>query len=566
LAAEALTREPRFRELAGRVRMRSLLRGLRAGVAVGVLGALVLTLAGKLFGVAVWPVAATVWVLAFTVGAVAVASLRQPDALAVARAADGLGLAERVSSALYAERQTSTVADLLAADARGALARLEPSTYRLLDNVPLWRALALGAVLLLVLLALPIPQIGRDAGSAEQAARIATAQQHVEALELQPPRDNAASVPLAQKTNEELRALRDALARSDSSADAARAVENSQRQLAQLPGADDYAWRRSLDATASALEAQHDDALIPLARALRDRDPQAADQALSDLSARLDQPGGMSDAERSHVRNALQSAANASAGSQPQLASELRRAATSSRLDSQALRDLLAQGAADARALDGLEATQADLSQLRATTLPPNATLVAATGTPTAFALVRGTPPPNATLVAVPVGSGPGAGAGSGSNGGGQSGGGQGVGPQGSGAGGGAGTGDTPSQGRPSSNDANGTGGSNAGQRVAPNASTPTTYDPVYAPSHLGGEGGPQVQPHGDPTGAGGAGVDLPQGPLSVGDVRPYDQVYSQYAQEARQSTSRQALPPNVQNMVDRYFGAIAPQDQAKQP
>ena len=46
----------------------------------------------------------------------------------------------------------------------------------------------------------------------------------------------------------------------------------------------------------------------------------------------------------------------------------------------------------------------------------------------------------------------------------------------------------------------------------------------------------------------------------------PYDQVYAQYAQEARQSTSRQSLPPNVQNLVDRYFGSIAPASDAPQP
>jgi hypothetical protein len=178
---------------------------------------------------------------------------------------------------------------------------------------------------------------------------------------------------------------------------------------------------------------------------------------------------------------------------------------------------------------------------------------VRATGTPTAYVLVRGTPPPNATLVAVPGGSV-------------ASGTGSGTGPQGTGVGGGAGYGDKPSQGQPSSQDAPAANASQSGQRPAPNSATPTTYDAVYAPSRLGGEGGPAVQPGGDPTGARGAGVDLPEGPLTVGDVRPYDQVYAQYAQEARQSTSRQSLPPNVQNLVDRYFGSIAPPSQAPQP
>jgi hypothetical protein len=81
----------------------------------------------------------------------------------------------------------------------------------------------------------------------------------------------------------------------------------------------------------------------------------------------------------------------------------------------------------------------------------------------------------------------------------------------------------------------------------------------VYAPSHPNGADGPDVQVGGAATGARGDGVDLPNGPVTTGDVRPYDQVYAQYAAEARQSAARQQLPPNVQGMVDRYFGAIAP-------
>ena len=74
------------------------------------------------------------------------------------------------------------------------------------------------------------------------------------------------------------------------------------------------------------------------------------------------------------------------------------------------------------------------------------------------------------------------------------------------------------------------------------------------------------VQAPGDATGANGAGVDLPEGPLTVGAVRPYNQVYAEYAQEARQSAARQSLPANVQTLVDRYFGAISPPTDAPGP
>ncbi len=513
--------------LALRLRLQGLLRAGRIGASIGLVGAALVTTAGKLGGFDAWPQAAVVWLGLSVVVSVGLAALHAPDTLTVARAADRLGLAERLSSAVYAESRSAPVSALLTLDARHALSHLDPTAYGVAEPRRTWQALGIGALVLAVLVALPIPRVGSDAAQVEDAARVTAAQQRVEAIELQPPKDNQRTAELREKTSSELRSLRDALSRSESSTDAARAIENTQRQLAQLPGADEYAWRRSLDATAAALEAQRDQALVPLARALRDRDAEAANRALAELEARFDQPGGMSDAERANVRSALQAAANAAAGSQPRLASALRRsasAASGAGLKSQELRDLLAEGAADASALDGLERSQADLSQLRATTLPPDATLVPARGTPTAYALLRAGPRGNA-----------------------------------------AGYGDTPSQGQPSTSDAPAAGG-NRDRQVAPNAATPTNYDAVYASSHLGGDGGPAVQPAGDPTGASGAGVDLPQGPLTVGDVRPYDQVYAQYAQEARQSTSRQALPPNVQTVVDRYFGSIAPPSDAPPP
>ena len=558
-AGSALLADRRLQALAFRVRARQLLRLIRLGLAAGLVGAAAITLVGKLTGYSAWPLAAAFWLGLTLVTALALTFMRAPDAARVARAADGLGLAERISSAIYAESRSASVSHLLIRDARQALAGLRPAAYPVWGDRRPWQALGLGAIVLTLLVALPISPFGTDATSSADAARVSAARQRVEAIELQPPKDDRQASELREKTSAEVRGLRDALARSDSSTDAARAIENTQRQLAHLPGADDYAWRRSLDAAAAALDGQRDQALVPLTRALRDRDTEAVDRALADLAAQFDQPGGMSDAERTNVRSALQAAANAAAGGQPRLGSALRRsasAATGSDLNSQELRDLLAEGVADASALDGLEQSQADLSQLRATTLPPNATLVPARGTPTAYALVRGTPRPGAN--AGPAGGPQGGNDSQGATAsGGQSP--QGTNPRNGGqGGGGAGYGDTPSQGQPSTRDAPAAGGSSRPQ-VAPNSAAPTTYDQVYAPSHLGGDGGPAVQPAGDPTGAGGAGVDLPDGPLTLGDVRPYDQVYAQYAQEARQSSSRQTLPPNVQNVVDQYFGSIAP-------
>src|SRR5205823_2058072 len=113
----------------------------------------------------------------------------------------------------------------------------------------------------------------------------------------------------------------------------------TQRQLAQLPGADEYAQRRALDALATSLDSQRDQALIPLARAVRNREAEAANQALADLAADTDRT--------QQTRNELHAAANAVAGSSPRLAAALRRAASDSSLTSSELQDLLSQSAAD---------------------------------------------------------------------------------------------------------------------------------------------------------------------------------------------------------------------------
>jgi hypothetical protein len=527
MATDGISSHPALRQLARRVRARWLLRTFHRALLVAFAGLAAVTLAGRLLDMDGWPLVGLGWTVLVLLGALALGVVRAPTEWAIAREADALGLAERVSSALYARAATASVAELIEADARSALDGLDPRRYSLIRGSGAWRSLGVALAVLGILLVVPLPRLGQ-AADARDAQRVAAAEQRVEAMQLQPPSDKQLT-ELQTRTAEQLQALREALARSSSSQAAARAIEDTQRQLAHLPNSDDYAARRSADAVAQALESQPHDVLIPLAQALRAHDAHAVDQALADLSARLDTPGSTTDAQRADAQLALQAAANAASATQPRLAGALRKAASgvaaqqSGALADKNLQDALDQTATDAAALDKLEQTLTDLGQLRAAALPAGATLVVATGTPTAYTLVSGTPPPNATPVGLGV----------------------------------AAAGQTGARGQGADNGAPGSGAS-------PNGTTP--YDPVYAPSHLGGEPGPQVQVSGAATDARGASVDLPQGPVSAGDVRPYDQVYAQYAQEARQSAARQSLPPNVQALVDRYFGAIAPTPGAASP
>jgi hypothetical protein len=556
IGAETLLDHPRLRRLAARVRARWQLRLARRGLTLALAGACLITLAGRLEAADAWPpgwaliVAAVTWFAACGLVTLGLALRGGPSAWAVAREADALGLAERVTSALHATATHAPVAELIERDARAALVALDPGRYAISEAPRAWWAVGVGCAALALVALAPLPRL-RQAPDPRDAQSVAVAQQRVEALELQVPSDAAHATDLGSRTTQQLAALRAALSRSASRADAARELEQAQRQLAQLPTTDELAQRRALDSTAAALEAQQDTALIPLARALRSHDTQAIQQALGDLQQRLDTPGGASDAERSDLQVGLQAAANAAAASQPQLAGDLRKAASGAgsrqpgALSDQDLQTTLSQDAATAAALDQLQQTLSDLGQLRATILPANATLVpsTSTGTPTALALVNGTPPPGAT----PVGLGPGSGQAP---------------PNATPLGLGVGSTTTSSDGS-RGNSANASGVP-TGSGASPNGMQP--YDPVYAPSHPNGADGAEVQVGGDATGARGDGVDLPNGPVTPGDVRPYDQVYAQYAAEARQSAARQQLPPNVQGMVDRYFGAIAPTPGAAGP
>jgi hypothetical protein len=58
--------------------------------------------------------------------------------------------------------------------------------------------------------------------------------------------------------------------------------------------------------------------------------------------------------------------------------------------------------------------------------------------------------------------------------------------------------------------------------------------------------------------------VALPDSPVVLGAARPYDEVYGQYETAARQSMVRQALPPALQGLVQRYFSALAPEPGAE--
>jgi len=568
--------------------MRWLLERIRIGLLVGLGGAALVVLGGRSVGFDGGTVAAGVWVILALSGAAATGLSRWPDDWAVARAADGLGLEERVASALHAVRIHHPAASLLAEDAAFALRRIDPRQYPLLPQPRRWRPVPLLALALTVASLAPLPMLGDAGRQAAEARTVAATRQSVEALqkELVRPADPQ---PLAVATGAELRALEEELRRSRDSLQAARALEQAQERLAALARSEDYAWQRTVDRLSSTWTGEPD--LGALSRALSSRDSEGVEEALSELSARAPD---MSSEERQQLQLALQSGANVSRDL-PELSAALREAAgqvasagaagegdtngIAASMDR--LADLLSQGAARSQALQTAQQAVAGLGQARAALGSPSGIssgsggAVAAgppsgsasggqagqgTGGASGAGSSSGSGSGSGTGSGSGSGSGAGSGSGSGSGSGGAGGSGSGsggAGGSGGGSGAGAGAGGGPSPGRHGSGNS---GATLSGGQAPPGNAGPVRYDSIFAPSLMGGEGGPRVQAPGDAAGASGDTAETPNSPMTLGSVRPYDQVYGQYEAAARDSLSRRPLPPALQGLVQRYFSSIAPE------
>lgn len=95
-----------------------------------------------------------------------------------------------------------------------------------------------------------------------------------------------------------------------------------------------------------------------------------------------------------------------------------------------------------------------------------------------------------------------------------------------------------------------------------PNQNRLDDYNAVYAPQHLGGEGGDFVTP--DQQGNADGGVDIGQGgPNPNRDpgqaTVPYTEVYQRYAEQAGAALDNDYIPLGMKDYVRQYFGALEP-------
>jgi tetratricopeptide (TPR) repeat protein len=93
-----------------------------------------------------------------------------------------------------------------------------------------------------------------------------------------------------------------------------------------------------------------------------------------------------------------------------------------------------------------------------------------------------------------------------------------------------------------------------------PNEGRVEDYESLYAPGHIGGEGGPIVSP--DPQGTQG-GVPVGEAPVDPNQpdpaLVPYDQLYGDYTAEASKAIDDSYIPLGMKDYVRQYFGSLEP-------
>lgn len=97
-------------------------------------------------------------------------------------------------------------------------------------------------------------------------------------------------------------------------------------------------------------------------------------------------------------------------------------------------------------------------------------------------------------------------------------------------------------------------------QNNGPGDGGETSYEQIYAPTLLGGEGGPAV---GLPDSENGDGDVIGQGPVAPGEegtsLVPYNDVYSQYEQVNNQAIENGEVPSQFLQIVKNYFDSLKP-------
>lgn len=546
---------------------------VRQLVAYGLYGAggslLILVLARML------PIPYYHWIaLACPVLAVGIGALlwigRQPTWLDSAQVADEQGLMQRTVTAWQHRDSSLAVALRQREDALRHLRRQLPhivSSVRIWSEVKKQTLITAGLVLAGVLLLLvPNPQDDRLAQLAEQREALAEAEQKVEEAIQEVAADPNLSEEQKKQLEQMLEQAKAALAKSDDPAERLQALRAVEKQLEKAREAEE---RKQAALNRLQQELSQSQGTQGLAQALEQGDREALTAALQEAARAIE---SLSQQEREELAAALQLAeeqlrqAAEAAHSQEamKIADELAAAAGQiaqgqipqalTALE-QGLLQAMTMSAQSQQALQTAAQAQAALQQSQMA-------LAAAAGTPGNNA-ATGTPGTGGTPGTAAPGQSPGQ----------QPAGNQAAAPgnqQGtgnSGQGNGAGNGNGPGQGNGSGNgngngNGNGAGGgTGSGGGVGPGAGLGSgRHQLVTVPTQrIDDDGGP-VDTVGGPLGSGPSqSRQSANSQVSSGTTLPYEEVYGEYEQFARESLTKGNIPSDYQEVVKQYFESIEP-------
>lgn len=448
------------------------------------------------------------------------------------------GLKERVSTALETSRQNHTdggESSLLLRQRQDALtaARQVDSGHLMPVRIPVRE---ISAILLMILVLAGLFQFGQPAFQAalqsrlEQQALLAQ-NEKIAALITEIERSHQLSPEQQQALIQPLRQAQQDLSQADSSEQGVSILTRTEGELHSLSSPQLEEQIESLQALGEILGGPLEDT----GRSLAEGDLEGAVQELEDLN-----PGELSPQEQAGLAEDLEAAASTLQSNQPELAGSLRSAA-------QALRGEDAQAAqshlADASQALRETAWRAELSQA--------AEQAAAALNQDSQQLAQQSQTGAATGQASGASSGPetgqsSTGESSGSPGGEDSG----------GSTSGAGQGESQGQSQP---------GADAGSQSIESANSPgdggeRVYEPIYAPSRLGGDGEEEVQLPGSQSPGDEITGESPVLPEEMGGGQvPYIEVFPQYQEAARQAMESMPVPPHLRSLVRDYFSALEP-------
>lgn len=411
-----------------------------------------------------------------------------------------------------------------------------------------WSALVYGAlavwIMIGVLLLVPNPLDERAAALSESKEALEQLEKEREAIE-----DKLAELTLPEAEKEKLLTPLDELRKSMDApgVDPAKALKELEAAMKELEFAakEAQAAAQRLEAAADAMTQQRE--LKKLGEALQARAAEALSGAIDELRSRLKE---LSPAEREALAQALERLAEQQPqeGAAGELAAALEKAAQQAR----AAGDAAAEGAGAAGAGEGGGDGLAALEEALARGLTQGE--LEALARAAAGQLGRSGQQLAETLAeqgaAVPPSWAAGAGGGAAGQGSGSEGNGA-----GQGSGGGAGQGSGSGAGQGSGSGAGQGSGSGAGQGSGAGTGT-GGRQLITTPRSMKGTG-PVENDNGPSTG--GQTQTGGQSPMIDGTTRPYDEVYSEYAAEAKKSLGRSQLPASLQGKVKRYFDEIQP-------